>query len=247
LVTDAEKGGVVVNGYYPEANNISRTGFLPGSFSGGSPFGGFGPLENIGGFRAEFVTFKNMEKHRGNGQHRSSAPPPNAPPPQNPPAPSAPVAGVFSDWQQMAPLGSRANPIHINDSFLFRVLASERATISSTNVRGMGYGEWWDYMLALNVRPLYNTSYYSYDGYLSELSGVFSGHEINYLGVGMGFAASGMSEAQMNLYIYGWKDWQYVQYGLSGQWSRLPWSGIRGGELIWAKLGYAYYANDGDL
>jgi len=102
-------------------------------------------------------------------------------------------------------------------------------------------------MLQLNVPEFYNTSYYSYDGYLSEMNGVFSGHEINYLGEGMGFAASGMSEAQMTAYIFSWKNSQYLWYGATLQWNRLPGSGIRGSEFMWAELGYTYYINGGHL
>jgi RHS repeat-associated protein len=165
------------------------------------------------------------------------------PPPQNPPSP-----GVFSHWGQLSSaLGSAPNPIHFSDSFLLRVLANERHAISSANLHNMSYPRWANYMLKLNIPEFYNSSYYSYDGYLSEMNGVFSGHEVNYIGVGMGFAAYGMSEAQMSAYIFGWKNSQYLWYGLSLQWNRLPWSGIRGSELMWAELGYTYYANDGEL
>jgi len=207
----------------------------PGTFT-------VGPDGRITGFKGGGFGYR-----KGNGQKQSSAPPPSAPPPQNPPPPSAPAAGVFSDWQQLAPLGSAANPIHFSDSFLSRVLADERATVSSANLQSRGYLSWANYMLQLNVPEFYNTSYYSYDGYLSEMNGVFSGHEINYLGEGMGFAASGMSEAQMTAYIFSWKNSQYLWYGATLQWNRLPGSGIRGSEFMWAELGYTYYINGGHL
>ena len=154
----------------------------------------------------------------------------------------------------LPPLGSPANPIHFSDSLLFQVLANEREALSSANLQKMGRVAWAKYMLKLNVPAFYNSSYYSYDGYLSEMNGVYSGHEINYLGEGMGFAASGMSIEQMTWYIYAWKDSQYVWYGAnyllfggSANWNSLSWSGIRGSELMWAHLGYTSYANGGHL
>jgi RHS repeat-associated protein len=101
---------VIVRGEeVPPTDNPTITGILEGipSFGGpsGSPFGGFGPLESIGGRRFELIAFKNVGNHSGNGQHQSS--PLSAPPPQNPPPPavassasgpgsSAPTAGVFT-------------------------------------------------------------------------------------------------------------------------------------------------------
>jgi hypothetical protein len=102
-------------------------------------------------------------------------------------------------------------------------------------------------MRTLNTAEFYRAIYYSYDGYLSQLNGVYTGHEINFMAVGMGFAARGWSVDQMFSAIYGWKDSQFLWYGISGQWSRLPYSGIRGGELMWATLGYTYYQNGGHL
>ena len=48
--------------------------------------------------------------------------------------------------------------------------------------------------------------------------------------------------------IYAWKDAQYVWNGVwPSRWSRLPYSGMRGGELLWAELGWVYYYNGGHL
>jgi hypothetical protein len=136
----------------------------------------------------------------------------------------------------------------VSDSSLFRVLNNVYAKVQSDNVGNMSVGNWASYMWTLNTTEFWNSNYYSYDGYLAELNGVFSGHEINYLAVGMGFGAKGFSVDMMNLWIYAWKDSQYLQNAWPrSRWSRLPYSGMRGGELMWAQLGYVYYTNGGHL
>jgi len=249
--TAEERGGgpegVVVNGSFDNPADHPSFNPMPGFGPLGSPTGG-GPGGGDPGGHGRLVkdyTRMSLEYHPPPRNDNSNTL--QQPPPQNPATPSAPAAGVFSDWQQLAPFGSAANPIHFSDSFLSRVLANEHATVSAANLQSRGYLSWAKYMWTLNVPEFYGPSYYSYDGYLSEMNGVFSGHEINYLGVGMGFAASGMSEARMTSYIFGWKDSQYLWYGATLQWNRLSWSGIRGSELMWAELGYTYYANGGHL
>jgi RHS repeat-associated protein len=91
----------------PDAGDISRTGFLPGSFGGFYPTMG----SDNPGFHRDYNPFpRPPENHQPSVQHPS----PFSVPPQNPPqpalasasasSPSAPAAGVFSNWGAIAPV-----------------------------------------------------------------------------------------------------------------------------------------------
>ncbi len=90
-------GSEVPRDYVSKEPVFVEVGFPSFGSPGGSPFGGFGPLEGIGGIRAEFVYFKN--------DNPKDQPPPgaplSAPPPQNPPPPS--VASSASTAGASAP------------------------------------------------------------------------------------------------------------------------------------------------
>jgi len=154
--------------------------------------------------------------------------------------------------QSSPALGSVSNPIHIGDANLFPILNNVYASVHAANLQNVSFKQWAEHMRTLNTAEFYNPNYYSYHGVLKELTGTFSGHEINYLAVGMGYAARGWSMGEMEWHpifgVYAWKDAQFIWNGLSSsRWSRLPYSGMRGGEVLWAELGWVYYYNGGHL
>jgi RHS repeat-associated protein len=150
-------------------------------------------------------------------------------------SPGAPFS-TQGQWTNLdgLPTGSAWVVEVLTDEELFRVLKNVFNSVSSDHLENMSFGQWFAYMRTLNTTEFWRPGYSSYNGVLEILHGVYTNHEINYLGVGMGFGARGWSLGEMDLWIYGWKAHFFPD-------------GIRGGELLWARLGYFYYNNGGHL
>jgi hypothetical protein len=78
----------------------------------------------------------------------------------------------------------------------------------------------------------YKNSEFVYEGRYENLRGEWNGFQINYIGVGEGFAGHGISRSDMVNWI---GDWNKSQYNLS------PLSPVVIGKTDWSFLGWDYY------
>src|SRR6266496_3587723 len=109
-------------------------------------------------------------------------------------SPGAPFS-TQGQWTNLdgLPTGSAWVVEVLPDEKLLRVLSSVYKNVFADKLQDMTPSQWVAYMRTLNIPEFYNTKLFSYQGVLQILHGVFSGHEINYIGIGMGFAARGGS------------------------------------------------------
>ncbi len=130
-------------------------------------------------------------------------------------------------------LTGQGQTLNLMDPMLDAELKSIYDKIRPQDFAKMGQYRWEFNMSKLDsiFRYRYNKTDVSYTGSHTDLSGgTYKGYEVNYIAVGEGFAARGVSVAEMNKYIADWK--------LNGHPNDPPASGST---YAWARVGYDYY------
>ena len=132
----------------------------------------------------------------------------------------------------------------VGDKQVFSALRNKYDEVSAAHLDKMSIPAFWRFQRDNNTAPeeFYNPKMYQYGGALTALqhyhNGIYSGHEMNYMAIGEGFAARGLSTEKMATAIIGWR------YGILGPSNALqgrPFGGLNGGEYPWALVGYYYY------
>ncbi len=122
-----------------------------------------------------------------------------------------------SDGDSIQPSGTRSNPIQIGDQEITAELQKIRQRLADANVRSMSSDQYSDFMAGGKMDTIFHLregSYFTYSGkeYPTLIGRIFQGRELNYIGVGEGFAARGFTQARMALYITGWKYRMYNEF-----------------------------------
>jgi hypothetical protein len=132
----------------------------------------------------------------------------------------------------------------VGDKQVFSALENKYNEVAAAHLDKMSIPAFWRFQRDNNTAPeeFYNPKIYQYQGALMTLqryhNGIYSGHEMNYMAVGQGFAARGLSTEKMAKAIVGWR------YGILGPSNVLrgrPFGGLSGGEYPWALIGYYFY------
>ena len=124
---------------------------------------------------------------------------------------------------------------------VFSALRNKYEEVSAAHLDKMSNPAFWRFQRDNNTAPeeFYNPRMYQYSGTFTTLqhyhNGVYSGHEINYMAIGEGFAARGLSTERMATAIVGWR---YGILGASNVLRGRPFGGLNGGEYPWALVGY---------
>ncbi|MEY2584537.1 MAG: hypothetical protein QOD80_563 [Verrucomicrobiota bacterium] len=149
--------------------------------------------------------------------------------------PSAPLS-TQGYWTGPNGLPTGPNIFLLTDEWLERVLSGVYDEVSQFESEGHGEIAWWKFMLELDTEFWRNAEYknseFVYEGRYENLRGEWNGFQINYIGVGEGFAGHGISRSDMVNWI---GDWNKSQYNLS------PLSPVVIGKTDWSFLGWDYY------
>jgi hypothetical protein len=148
--------------------------------------------------------------------------------------PSAPKS-TQGFWTDMSGLPTGPNINILTDAWLRRVLGQVYQDILDFEYGDdIRPGELdWRFFMSRYDTEFYGNSVFRYEGQYENLRGTWVGFQVNYIGVGEGFAGHSVSRSGMADWV-GW--WNYREY-------QLPFvSAEVEGKMMWAELGYDYFS-----
>jgi RHS repeat-associated protein len=146
--------------------------------------------------------------------------------------PKAPLS-TQGYWTGPTGLPTGPNIYLLTDAWLEEVLSQVYDRVSQFESGDHWEITWAKFMLFLDTE-FYNSNAYVYEGRYENLRGQWIGFQVNYVGVGEGFAGHGISRSDTTEYV---ADWNRSQYGLS------PVNPTVIGKIEWTHLGWDYFTN----